>query len=122
MGARPVALLNSLRLGPLDDPYNRYLLAGIGKGGGRYGNCVGGPTLGGEVAFAPGYSGNPLVNAMCVGLLREKDLMRARAHGAGNVLLAMGARTGRDGIHGASFASGGPSLARARARPQVQGG
>ena len=122
MGARPVALLNSLRLGPLDDARNRYLFAGIVKGVGDYGNCVGVPTLGGEVAFAPGYSGNPLVNAMCVGLLREKDLMRARAHGVGNLLLAMGARTGRDGIHGASFASEELSEQSEARRPQVQVG
>ncbi len=122
MGARPVALLNSLRLGPLDDPRNRYLFSGIVKGVGDYGNCVGVPTLGGEVAFAPGYSGNPLVNAMCVGLLRETDLMRARAHGVGNVLLAMGSRTGRDGIHGASFASEELSEQSEARRPQVQVG
>ena len=122
MGARPVALLNSLRLGPLDDARNRYLFAGIVKGVGDYGNCVGVPTLGGEVAFAPCFSGNPLVNAMCVGLLREKDLMRARAHGAGNVLLAMGARTGRDGIHGAIFASEELSARSETRRPQVQVG
>src|SRR6185312_5388146 len=75
------------------------------RGVGDYGNCVGVPTLGGEVNFAPGYTGNPLVNAMCVGLLRETDLIRASAHGVGNILMAVGARTGRDGIHGASFAS-----------------
>ena len=69
MGARPVAVLNSLRFGPLDVPRNRYLLAGVVRGVGDYGNCVGIPTLGGEVAFAEGYTGNPLVNAMCVGLL-----------------------------------------------------
>ncbi|MGQ0703759.1 MAG: phosphoribosylformylglycinamidine synthase subunit PurL [Gemmatimonadales bacterium] len=122
MGARPVALLNSLRLGPLDQPRNRYLFAGIVKGVGDYGNCVGVPTLGGEVAFAPGYSGNPLVNAMCVGLLRETDLIRARAHGIGNVLLALGSSTGRDGIHGASFASEELSERSERRRPQVQVG
>jgi phosphoribosylformylglycinamidine synthase II len=122
MGARPIALLNSLRLGPLDEPRNRYLFAGIVTGVGDYGNCVGVPTLGGEVAFAPGYSGNPLVNAMCVGVLREQDLMRASAHGAGNVLLAMGARTGRDGIHGASFASEELSEKSEARRPQVQVG
>ena len=122
MGARPVAVLNSLRLGPLDEARNRYLFAGIVKGVGDYGNCVGVPTLGGEVAFAPGYSGNPLVNAMCVGLLREADLMRARAHGVGNVLLAMGSRTGRDGIHGASFASEELSEKSEARRPQVQVG
>ena len=105
MGARPVAVLNSLRFGPLDQPRNRYLFAGVVRGVGDYGNCVGVPTLGGEVGFAPGYTGNPLVNAMCVGLLREADLIRAAAHGVGNVLLCVGARTGRDGIHGASFAS-----------------
>jgi phosphoribosylformylglycinamidine synthase len=122
MGARPVALLNSLRFGPLDDPRNRYLFAGVVKGVGDYGNCVGVPTLGGEVGFAPSYSGNPLVNAMCVGLLREKDLMRARAHGVGNVLVAVGARTGRDGIHGASFASEDLSHESESRRPQVQVG
>jgi phosphoribosylformylglycinamidine synthase II len=122
MGARPVAVLNSLRLGPLDDPRNRYLFGGIVKGVGDYGNCVGVPTLGGEVYFAPGYSGNPLVNAMCVGLLREKDLIRARAHGVGNVLIAIGARTGRDGIHGASFASEELTAKSEQRRPQVQVG
>lgn len=122
MGARPVALLNSLRFGPLTEPRNRYLFAGVVRGIGDYGNCVGVPTVGGEVDFAPGYTGNPLVNAMCVGLLREEELMRARAHGVGNVLIAMGARTGRDGIHGASFASEELTAASEARRPQVQVG
>ncbi|HJS47953.1 MAG TPA: phosphoribosylformylglycinamidine synthase subunit PurL, partial [Gemmatimonadales bacterium] len=122
MGARPVALLNSLRFGPLDDARNRYLFAGVVRGVGDYGNCVGVPTLGGEVNFAPGYSGNPLVNAMAVGILREEELMRARAEGPGNVLLTVGARTGRDGIHGASFASEELSEASEARRPQVQVG
>jgi len=122
MGARPVAVLNSLRFGPLDHPRNRYLFAGVVRGVGDYGNCVGVPTLGGEVGFAPGYTGNPLVNAMCVGLLREQDLMRAAAHGVGNVLLCVGARTGRDGIHGASFASEELSEKSEARRPQVQVG
>jgi phosphoribosylformylglycinamidine synthase len=122
MGARPVALLNSLRFGPLDLPRNRYLFAGVVRGVGDYGNCVGVPTLGGEVGFAPGYTGNPLVNAMCVGLLREESLIRAAAHGIGNVLLAVGARTGRDGIHGASFASEELSEKSEARRPQVQVG
>src|SRR5262245_61565874 len=122
MGARPVALLNSLRFGPLDEPRNRYLFAGVVRGIGDYGNCVGVPTLGGEVDFAPGYSGNPLVNAMCVGILREKDLMKAAAHGVGNILLAVGSRTGRDGIHGASFASEELSEQSEARRPQVQVG
>jgi phosphoribosylformylglycinamidine synthase II len=123
MGARPVALLNSLRFGPLDHPpRNRYLFAGVVRGIGDYGNCVGVPTLGGEVNFAPGYTGNPLVNAMCVGLLRERDLIRAAAQGVGNVLLSVGASTGRDGIHGASFASEELSEKSESRRPQVQVG
>jgi len=122
MGARPVALLNSLRFGPLDDARNRYLFAGVVRGIGDYGNCVGVPTLGGEVDFAPGYSGNPLVNAMCVGILKEKDLIKAAAHGVGNVLLAVGSSTGRDGIHGASFASEELTKESEKRRPQVQVG
>ena len=122
MGARPVAMLNSLRFGPLDDARNRYLFAGVVRGIGDYGNCVGIPTLGGEVDFAPGYAGNPLVNAMCVGVLKENDIITAAAHGVGNVLLAVGSRTGRDGIHGASFASEELSHESERRRPQVQVG
>jgi len=122
MGARPVAMLNSLRFGSLDEARNRYLFAGVVKGIGDYGNCVGVPVLGGEVDFAPGYSGNPLVNAMCVGLLKEKDLIRAAAHGVGNVLITMGASTGRDGIHGASFASEELTAKSEARRPQVQVG
>ena len=122
MGARPVALLNSLRFGPLDDARNRYLFAGAVRGIGDYGNCVGVPTLGGEVDFAPGYAGNPLVNAMCVGVLRETDLITSAAHGAGNVLLAVGSRTGRDGIHGAAFASEELTHESEQRRPQVQVG
>ena len=122
MGARPVAVLNSLRFGGLDQPRNRYLFAGVVKGVGDYGNCVGVPTLGGEVDFGPSYGGNPLVNAMCVGLLKEKDLITAAAHGVDNVLLVVGSRTGRDGIHGASFASEELTEQSERRRPQVQVG
>src|SRR2546426_1724211 len=122
MGARPVAVLNSLRFGPLDEARNRYLFAGVVKGVGDYGNCVGVPTLGGEVDFGRSYGGNPLVNAMCVGLLKERDLIKAAAHGVGNVLLVVGSRTGRDGIHGASFASEELTLESDRRRPQVQVG
>src|SRR5260221_647239 len=122
MGGPPVALLNSLRFGPLDDARNRYLFAGVVRGVGDYGNCVGVPTLGGEVDFAPGYSGNPLVNAMCVGVLKEKDLIKSAAHGVGNVLLAVGSSTGRDGIHGASFASEELTKESEQRRPQVQVG
>ena len=120
MGARPVALLNSLRFGPLDEARNRYLLAGAVRGIGDYGNCVGIPTVGGEVSFSSSYSGNPLVNAMCVGILREEELIRAVASGVGNLLLAVGARTGRDGIHGASFASEELTEKSETRRPQVQ--
>src|SRR6266516_3927108 len=122
MGARPVALLNSLRFGPTGDARNRYLFAGVVRGIGDYGNCVGVPTLGGEVDFAPSYAGNPLVNAMCVGVLKEKDLIKAAARGVGNVLLAVGSSTGRDGIHGASFASEELTHESERRRPQVQVG
>ena len=122
MGARPVALLNSLRFGPLDQARNRYLLAGVVRGIGDYGNCVGVPTIGGEVGFSPGYSGNPLVNAMCIGVLREEDLIRAAATGVGNILIAVGSRTGRDGIHGAAFASEELTEDSDARRPQVQVG
>jgi phosphoribosylformylglycinamidine synthase subunit PurL len=122
MGARPIALLNSLRFGSLDSTRARYLFAGVVKGIGDYGNCVGVPTVGGEVAFDESYEGNPLVNAMCVGLLHEKDLIRAVAEGVGNPIIAVGARTGRDGIHGASFASADLSEESEARRPQVQVG
>jgi len=105
MGARPVALLNSLRFGPLDEERNRYLLREVVRGIGHYGNAVGVPTVGGEVEFARSYSGNPLVNAMCVGLIRVEDLMSAKATGEGNAVVLLGSKTGRDGIHGATFAS-----------------
>ncbi|MCH9036459.1 MAG: phosphoribosylformylglycinamidine synthase II, partial [Chloroflexi bacterium] len=100
MGARPIALLNSLRFGPLDQPRNRYLFGGVVGGISNYGNCLGIPDVGGEVVFSPSYSGNPLVNAMCVGLVDTKRLIRARAEGPGNLLVMVGSDTGRDGIHG----------------------
>ena len=122
MGARPIALLNSLRFGSLDSARVRYLFAGVVKGIGDYGNCVGIPTVAGEVVFDPAYEGNPIVNAMCVGLLKEEELMRAVAEGVGNPIIAVGARTGRDGIHGASFASEDLSAASDAKRPRVQVG
>ncbi|HEY2851561.1 MAG TPA: phosphoribosylformylglycinamidine synthase subunit PurL [Gemmatimonadaceae bacterium] len=122
MGARPIALLNSLRFGSLDSPRVRFLFAGVVKGIGDYGNCVGVPTVAGEVGFDPSYEGNPLVNAMCVGLMHEQDLIRAVAQGVGNPIIAVGARTGRDGIHGASFASADLSEESEARRPQVQVG
>src|ERR1051326_5439972 len=122
MGARPIAMLNSLRFGSLDSARGRYLFGGVVKGIGDYGNCVGVPTVGGEVVFDEAYEGNPLVNAMCVGVMREDELMRAVAQGVGNPIIAVGARTGRDGIHGASFASADLSEESEAKRPQVQVG
>jgi len=122
MGARPIAMLNSLRFGSLETPRVRYLVAGVVKGIGDYGNCVGIPTVAGDVMFDPAYEGNPLVNAMCVGLLREDELIRAKAEGVGNSIIAVGARTGRDGIHGASFASEDLSDENEAKRPRVQVG
>jgi phosphoribosylformylglycinamidine synthase len=122
MGARPIAMLNSLRFGSLETPRVRYLFAGVVRGIGDYGNCVGVPTVAGEVVFDPAYEGNPLVNAMCVGILREDELIRAVAEGVGNPIIAVGARTGRDGIHGASFASEDLSTASDAKRPRVQVG
>jgi phosphoribosylformylglycinamidine synthase II len=122
MGARPIAMLNSLRFGSLDDSRVRYLFSGVVKGIGDYGNCVGIPTVAGEIVFDPAYENNPLVNAMCVGLLHEKDLIRAKAEGVGNAIMAVGARTGRDGIHGASFASEDLSEASDAKRPRIQVG
>ena len=102
MGARPIALLNSLRFGPLDDPRNRYLFNGIVAGISWYGNCIGVPDVGGEIFFSPSYSQNPLVNALCVGIIEKDRLIQSSVGAVGNVLLLVGAETGRDGIHGAS--------------------
>ncbi|MDM7999067.1 MAG: phosphoribosylformylglycinamidine synthase subunit PurL [Dehalococcoidia bacterium] len=102
MGARPVALLNSLRFGPLDEAQNRYLFNGVVGGIASYGNCLGIPDVGGEIYFSDAYSENPLVNAMCVGIVRNDRMVKAVARGAGNLLMLVGADTGRDGIHGAS--------------------
>jgi phosphoribosylformylglycinamidine synthase len=123
MGARPVAVLDSLRFGDLDSGRVRYLLNGVVRGIGDYGNCVGIPNIGGETFFDRGYEGNPIVNAMCLGLMKKEDLIRATASGTGNTLMAVGARTGRDGIHGATFASEELSEDSDEAsRPQVQVG
>jgi len=122
MGARPIAMLNSLRFGSLDSPRVRWLVSGVVKGIGDYGNCMGVPTVAGDVMFDPAYEGNPLVNAMCVGLMREEELITAKAQGIGNPILAVGARTGRDGIHGASFASEDLSDENEAKRPRVQVG
>ena len=102
MGAFPIALLNSLRFGPLDEPRNRYLFDGVIEGISSYGNCLGIPDIGGEIEFEDCYSKNPLVNVMCVGIIRDSPLMSAKAEKEGNVLILVGAETGKDGIHGAS--------------------
>jgi len=122
MGARPIAVLDSLRFGSLAHPRVRYLFGGVVKGIGDYGNCVGIPNLGGEVYFDDAYEGNPLVNAMAIGLMHKEDLIRATASGVGNPIVAVGARTGRDGIHGATFASEELTEANQARRPQVQVG
>ncbi|MDD3297372.1 MAG: phosphoribosylformylglycinamidine synthase subunit PurL [Firmicutes bacterium] len=105
MGARPVALLNSLRFGELESDRTKYLFENAVAGIGGYGNCIGIPTVGGEVYFNDCYRGNPLVNAMCVGIIRHGDIKRGTASGAGNAVMIVGASTGRDGMGGASFAS-----------------
>ena len=122
MGARPIALLNALRFGPLDDPANVGLIQGVVAGIAHYGNCVGVPTVGGEVAFDPSYSGNPLVNAMALGLMETDDIVKSGASGVGNPVVYVGSTTGRDGMGGASFASAELSSASLDDRPAVQVG
>ena len=122
MGMRPVALLDSLRFGPLSEAHNRHLFTGVVGGIGGYGNCIGVPTVGGEVQFDPAYGGNPLVNAMCVGVGRIEHLLSGAARGPGNPLLLVGADTGRDGIHGATFASVELDEGSGERRPAVQVG
>jgi phosphoribosylformylglycinamidine synthase len=121
MGARPVALLDSLRFGPLTSARSRHLFTRVVAGVGHYGNCIGVPNVGGEVAFEDCYEDSCLVNAMCVGILRHDDLLRAAAEGPGNALVLIGNRTGRDGIGGASvLASAELSADDADKRPSVQ--
>ncbi len=122
MGARPIALLNSLRFGPLDTARNRFLFQGVVAGISGYGNCIGVPDVGGETMFAPTYSGNPLVNAMCVGLLPHGALMRAAAANPGSLFLLAGSATGRDGIHGASGLASRTFEEEREMRPTVQVG
>ncbi len=122
MGARPVALLNSLRFGPLDDPANRHLFQGVVGGISWYGNCIGVPDVAGEIYFDPCYSQNPLVNAMCVGLVEREKLATASAGAQGNVLLLVGSGTGRDGIHGASGLASRTFEEDQELRPTVQVG
>jgi len=123
MGARPIAVMDPLRFGPLDAPDTRRVLPGIVAGVGGYGNCLGLPNIGGEVVFDPTYLGNPLVNALCIGAMRHEDIHLASAKGVGNLVVLYGARTGGDGIGGVSvlasetFSEGGPTK-----RPSVQVG
>ncbi len=122
MGARPIALLNSLRFGELKTPRVKYLFEEVVAGIAGYGNCIGIPTVGGEIQFDDCYEGNPLVNAMCVGLINHEDIQRGLAAGEGNIVMYAGAKTGRDGIHGATFASEELNEESEQKRPAVQVG
>ncbi|MCH7735839.1 MAG: phosphoribosylformylglycinamidine synthase subunit PurL [Chloroflexi bacterium] len=122
MGARPIALLNSLRFGPLDDPQNRHLFHGVVGGISWYGNCIGVPDVAGEICFDESYSQNPLVNAMCVGLVRTDSIATSAATEVDNVMLLVGAGTGRDGIHGASGLASRTFEEDVELRPTVQVG
>ena len=122
MGARPIALLNALRFGPIDNPQTRRIVAGVVSGIGGYGNSIGIPTIGGEIFFDESYALNPLVNALCLGIARIDDIIKGRAEGVGNPVYYVGAKTGRDGIHGATMASAEFDEASAEKRPAVQVG
>ncbi|AMA09358.1 phosphoribosylformylglycinamidine synthase subunit PurL [Picosynechococcus sp. PCC 73109] len=122
MGARPIALLNSLRFGTLDNAQTRRIFQGVVEGISHYGNCVGVPTVGGEVYFDKAYSGNPLVNAMALGLMETEEIIKSGAYGIGNPVLYVGSTTGRDGMGGASFASAELTDESMDDRPAVQVG
>lgn len=122
MGARPIAALNSLRFGSLEDSRNRQIFKGVVSGISHYGNCFGVPTVGGEVYFDPAYNGNPLVNAMAIGLMETPEIVKSGASGIGNPVLYVGSTTGRDGMGGASFASAELSEESIQDRPAVQVG
>ena len=122
MGARPVALMNSLRFGAPDHPKTRHIVNGVVAGIAHYGNCVGVPTVGGEAIFHRSYNGNPLVNAMAVGLAEADKIFYAKASGVGNAIIYFGAKTGRDGIHGATMSSAEFDETTEEKRPTVQVG
>ncbi|OGD19841.1 MAG: phosphoribosylformylglycinamidine synthase II [Candidatus Aminicenantes bacterium RBG_16_63_16] len=122
MGARPIAVLDSLRFGPLDNPRNRAIMDGVVAGISSYGNSFGVPTVGGEVYFQEGYAKNPLVNVFCLGLVRKDKIFYAKAEGVGNPVLYVGSKTGRDGIHGATMASAEFGKETEQKRPNVQVG
>ena len=122
MGARPIALLDSLRFGSLEAPHTRRIVEGVVAGIAGYGNSIGIPTVGGEIGFDESYGGNPLVNVFCLGTAKADTLIKGRAEGVGNAVYYVGARTGRDGIHGATMASAEFDDASAEKRPNVQVG
>ena len=122
MGARPVASLDSLRFGAIDHPRTRYLLSGVVGGIGGYGNCIGVPTLGGECYFDECYNTNILVNAFSLGIVKKNRIFTGIARGAGNPVIYVGSKTGRDGIHGATMASESFSEEKEQRRPTVQVG
>ena len=122
MGARPIALLDSLRFGSLDNPLVRGTMAGVVRGIAGYGNSIGIPTVGGEIAFDESYTGNPLVNVFCLGIAKADEIIKGTASGAGNPVYYVGAKTGRDGIHGATMASAEFDDKSAEKRPAVQVG
>ncbi|MGE3277602.1 MAG: phosphoribosylformylglycinamidine synthase subunit PurL [Vicinamibacterales bacterium] len=122
MGARPVGLLNALRFGPIESAQARRIFEGVVAGVGGYGNSIGIPTIGGEITFDPSYAGNPLVNVLCLGVARHDEIIKGTAAGEGNPVYYVGARTGRDGIHGATMASAEFDESSAEKRPAVQVG
>src|SRR4029450_2193608 len=122
MGARPIALMNSLRFGSLFAPGTARLMEGVGAGIAGYGNSIGIPTIGGEVAFDSSYAGNPLVNVFCLGIAKQPDIIKGVASGVGNAVYYVGAKTGRDGIHGATMASAEFDEKSAEKGPAVQVG
>src|SRR5436190_19846515 len=126
MGARPIAVMDSLRFGPLDDsewgPRNQRIASGVVAGIAHYGNCFGVPTVGGETIFEPCYNGNPLVNVFALGVAKKDEIFHAKASGIGNPVIYVGAKTGRDGIHGASMASAEFTEESKQKRPNVQVG
>lgn len=122
MGARPIALLDPLRFGSLENARVKYLFEHVVEGIADYGNCIGVPTVGGDIYFEDAYEGNPLVNVMCVGLARREKVVRGIAKGVGNLVVLLGSKTGRDGIHGATFASEELSEGSEERRPSVQVG
>src|SRR5262244_1062680 len=122
MGARPIAVMDALRFGPLTEPRNQRILEGVVSGIAHYGNCFGVPTVGGECVFEPCYNGNPLVNVFALGVFRHDEIFYGRATGLGNPVIYVGAKTGRDGIHGASMASAEFTEESKQKRPNVQVG